>query len=91
MLETVLFSGQSSRIYQRLVDKDQIALSVGGGSDFAFDPTLFEVSAQPKAGVDPATVEKAIYEELARVASDGARTPRLRRPRTSCCRASTAR
>ena len=58
--ETILFSGQSSRMYKRLVDRDQIALSVGGGSDFAFDPTLFEVSAQPKAGVDPAAVEKAI-------------------------------
>jgi zinc protease len=70
LLETVLFSGQSSRMYRRLVDKDQIALSVSGGSDFAFDPTLFELSAQPKAGVDPATVEKAIYEELARVSSE---------------------
>jgi zinc protease len=70
VLETVLFSGQSSRMYRRLVDKDQVALSVSGGSDFAFDATLFEVSAQPKAGVDPAAVEKAIYEELARVASD---------------------
>ncbi len=66
-LETILFSGQSSRMYKRLVDKDQLALSVGGGSDFAFDPTLFEVSAQPKAGVDPVAVEKAIYEELDRV------------------------
>jgi zinc protease len=70
LLETVLFSGQSSRMYRRLVDQDQIALSVSGGSDFAFDPTLFEMAAQPKAGVDPATVEKAIYEELARVSSE---------------------
>ena len=56
-------------MYKRLVDKDQIALSVSGGSDFAFDATLFEVSAQPKAGVDPVAVEKAIYEELERVAA----------------------
>jgi len=70
VLETVLFAGQSSRMYRRLVDKDQIALSVSGGSDVAFDPTLFELAAQPKAGVDPATVEKAIYEELARVSSE---------------------
>ncbi len=70
VLETVLFAGQSSRMYRRLVDKDQIALSVSGGSDFAFDPTLFEVAAQPKAGVDPGVVEKAIYEELDRVASE---------------------
>jgi zinc protease len=70
VLETVLFSGQSSRMYRRLVDRDQIALSVGGGSDFAFDPTLFEVSAQPKAGADPAAVEKAVYEEIDRVAAE---------------------
>jgi zinc protease len=69
ILETVLFSGQSSRMYKRLVDKDQIALSVGGGSDLGFDPTLFTIAAQPKAGVDPVTVEKAIYEELDRVAA----------------------
>jgi zinc protease len=69
ILETVLFSGQSSRMYKRLVDKDQIALSVGGGSDYGFDPTLFTIAAQPKAGVDTVTIEKAIYEELDRVAA----------------------
>ncbi len=73
-LETVLFSGQSSRMYRRLVDRDQIALSVGGGSDWAFDPTLFTITAQPKAGVDPAAVEKAVYEEIDRVKT-GAVTP----------------
>ena len=76
-LETILFSGQSSRMYKRLVDRDQLALSVGGGSDFAFDPTLFEVSAQPKAGVDPAAVEKAIYEELDRVKADAVTSEEL--------------
>ncbi|HSP91447.1 MAG TPA: pitrilysin family protein [Vicinamibacterales bacterium] len=69
-LETILFSGQSSRMHKRIVDRDQLALSVGGGSGFAFDPTLFEISAQPKAGVDPAAVEKAIYEELDRVKAE---------------------
>jgi zinc protease len=66
-LETILFSGQSSRMYSRLVDRDQLALSVAGGGEWSFDPSLFTVTAQPKAGVDPAAVEKAIYEELDRV------------------------
>jgi zinc protease len=66
-LETILFSGQSSRMYRRLVDRDQIALSVGGGSDWAFDPTLFTITAQPKDAIDPATVEKAVYDEIDRV------------------------
>ena len=69
-LETVLFSGQSSRMYRRLVDRDQLALSIGGGTDWSFDPSIFTISAQPKAGVDPVAVEKAVYEELDRVAAD---------------------
>jgi len=67
VLSAVLFRGESSRMYQRLVDKDQIALGVSGGSDTAFDPTLFEISVQPKLGVDPQTCEKAVYEEFERV------------------------
>lgn len=66
-LETILFSGQSSRMYRRLVDRDQIALSVGGGTNWAFDPTLFTVTAQPKAEVDPTGVERAVYEEIDRI------------------------
>ncbi|MGE0886323.1 MAG: M16 family metallopeptidase [Blastocatellales bacterium] len=67
VLQTILFSGQSSRMYQRLVDKDQLALFVNGGSSLSFDPTLFTISSQPKAGIQPEVVEKAIYEELDKV------------------------
>ncbi|MGH9796226.1 MAG: M16 family metallopeptidase [Candidatus Acidiferrales bacterium] len=70
VLEKLLFSGQSSRLYKRLVDKDQIALSVNGGWQLSFDPTLFVVNTQPKDGVDPAAVENAIYEELERLKSE---------------------
>ena len=69
VLQTILFTGESSRMYQRLVDKDQLALSIDGSSPFAFDPTLFEIDAQPKANVDPAAVEKAVYEELEKVSA----------------------
>ena len=69
VLRTVLFDGESSRMYQRLVDKDQIALDVSAFSSPAFDPTLLQIAAQPKQNVDPATCEKAIYEELERTKS----------------------
>ncbi len=69
VLQTILFSGQSSRMYQRLVDKDQIAISVSGGMGPSFDPTLFTITAQPKAGIQPETVEKVIYEELDKIKS----------------------
>ncbi|HEV8484797.1 MAG TPA: pitrilysin family protein [Blastocatellia bacterium] len=64
VMDAILFSGQSSRMYQRLVDKDQLALAVQSDYSFSFDPTLFNVIAQPKEGVAPEAVEKAIYEEL---------------------------
>lgn len=64
VLRTVLFQGESSRMYQRLVDKDQIALDVSSLVEPAFDPTIVEVVAQPKQGVDPQKCEKAMYEEL---------------------------
>lgn len=66
ILETVLYEGESSRMYQRLVDKDQLALFVNARSASAFDPTLEQIIAQPRQGVDPATCEKAIYEEVER-------------------------
>src|SRR5262245_58600223 len=69
VLNTVLFDGESSRMYQRLVDKDQLAISIRSDYSFAFDPTLFNIVARPKAGVPPETVEKAIYEEFERVKS----------------------
>src|SRR5260370_38068793 len=64
VLRTVLVQGESSRMYQRLVDKDQIALEVTASQSPAFDPTLTIFAAQPKQGVDPQTCENAIYDEL---------------------------
>jgi zinc protease len=69
VLRTVLFQGESSRMYQRLVDKDQIALDVTSEAPPGFDPTLAVIYAQPKQGVDPQRCEKAIYEEIDRAKS----------------------
>jgi zinc protease len=69
VLRTILFQGESSRMYERLVDKDQIALDVQSTDEPAFDPTMLEVVAQPKQGIDPQQCEKAIYEELERAAN----------------------
>jgi zinc protease len=69
ILRSVLFQGESSRMYQRLVDKDQLALDVSSYVEPAFDPTLAIITAQPRQGVDPQACEKAIYEELERIKS----------------------
>lgn len=81
MLQTILFSGQSSRMYQRLVDKDQLALSVNGGFGVTFDPTLFTVNSQPKANVMPEKVEAAIYDEFDKVKGAGVTDDELQKAR----------
>ena len=70
-LRQVLVFGHSSRLYQRLVDKDQLAIEVTGDMPLALDPTLFTMTVQAKEGVDTLAIERALYEELGRVRSQG--------------------
>ena len=67
---TLLTHGQSSRLYKRMVDTEQIALSVGAGVGDALDPTVFTFNIQPRSGVDTATTEKALFEELSKLQAD---------------------
>ncbi len=70
VLRTLLFYGRSSRVYQRLVDKDQLAIEVNGSMELALDPTLFMVSVQPRENIPPEAVEKALYEEIDRLKTE---------------------
>jgi zinc protease len=65
--ETLLLRGESSRLWRLLVEREQVALSVDGGFDYALDPTLFQIFVQVKDGVDPARCETLLYEELQRL------------------------
>ncbi|MCL1908267.1 MAG: insulinase family protein [Holophagaceae bacterium] len=70
LLESILGNGQSSRLYHRFVDKDQLALGISCGAGNNFDPGLFTFSIRPRAGVDPVACESALYEELAKIADE---------------------
>lgn len=71
VLASVLTDGRSSRLYRRLVEKDQLALNIDGGTQDSLDPSQFIFSMQVRSGVDPAKAEAALYEELALAAKDG--------------------
>jgi predicted Zn-dependent peptidase len=71
MLGDILFSGPSSRLYQKLVKDKSVALQVGGGIDLRRGPALFQAIALLKPGQDEGEVEKLIYEEFERVKTDG--------------------
>jgi zinc protease len=67
LVSTVLSTGQSSRLYKRMVDEEPLALSVNGRAGDALDPTIMIFTIQPRAGVDPARTEKVLYQELERL------------------------
>jgi predicted Zn-dependent peptidase len=67
VLERILLKGESSRLYQRLVDKEQVAIGVSGGQSPHLDPFLFEIDVQPRDGVAIGRIEQLLYEELGRV------------------------
>jgi zinc protease len=68
VLSEILGGGVGSRLYQALVLKDGIALSVNADySPTALGMTTFALSATPKPGSSVADLEKAIDRELHRV------------------------
>ena len=60
----VLFDGESSRLYHRLVYTEQKALFVQGSADRLNDPGLFYVMAAANPGGDIAEVEGEVWEEI---------------------------
>jgi zinc protease len=79
VIRTVLAMGQSSRLYKRMVDRDQLVLSVNGFVGEALDPTVFTFMLQPRSGVDPAKTEAALYEELGRLQNEEVPAEELRK------------
>lgn len=65
----LLTDGESSRLYQRLVKGDELALSVGSGIDERRGPSGFLMFGIPKPGVEATRVRAVIDEEIKRLAT----------------------
>jgi len=70
VLAELLFSERAA-LYKRLVIEQQKVESLQGGNDAHVDPNLFYVLARVKKAADVPAVEKAIEQEIARVAKEG--------------------
>lgn len=69
---TVLGGGESSRLHNRLVRRDQSAVAAGFGLlRLAGAPSLGWLDVKTSAGVDVPDIEAAVDEELARFAEEG--------------------
>ena len=79
LLMAILTSGESSRLHQRLVEKERIAISVGGFRDGGFDPGLawFFTTLTPEA--DLAKAEAILDDELQRLVRDGVTPAELKK------------
>jgi zinc protease len=67
VLAAVLSGGESSRLHQRLVRKDKLAIAAGGLTENLEHPALFIVYAAYLPNRDASKVEAALAEEIARV------------------------
>jgi len=71
VLQGILASGKSSRLYKSLVYEKQIALYAGGDyEDVSADPHLFYVYAGVMPGKSTDEVEKALYAEIDRLKNE---------------------
>ncbi|SFF51383.1 zinc protease [Fontimonas thermophila] len=78
----VLGSGKNSRLYERLVYRDQLATDVDVGVGPFEIGSQFMIDAMVKPGGDIAAVERAIDEELQRFLREGPTAAELARVRT---------
>jgi zinc protease len=81
VLLSILGSGDSSRLHQRLVEKEQAAVQVGTSLDQGFDPGLAWIYAIVPPGFDVAKTERLIDEEIARIGKDGPTATELAKAR----------
>jgi predicted Zn-dependent peptidase len=70
MLSKVLATGQSSRLYKELVDKQQKAVATGCFPYFLEDPGLFLVYGISNIGVKAEELEQAMQNEIDKVKKD---------------------
>ena len=70
VLGSVLSSGQSSRLYQKLVKEKEVATGAFGGVNERRGPSLFQFGISVRPGKDFAEVEKFLYEEIERLKSE---------------------
>jgi zinc protease len=74
MLDAILSSGKSARLYRALVDQG-LALAAEAGTNLRRDLSLHTIYAAMAPGATHEQVEQALLREIARIKSDGV-TPR---------------
>ena len=81
VLLNILVGGESSRLYRRFVEEEQIALAVGGFQMEGLDPGLVYFYLTLPPGADIAAVEDRLLDELHLIANEGISAAELEKAR----------
>ncbi len=74
-------AGNSSRLYQKLVQEKELAVQVYAGTDRRAGPGSFDISAVIRPGKSPKEVESLISEEIAKLHAEPVTEKELQRVR----------
>jgi zinc protease len=66
-MSRILSSGQSSRLYQKLIKDAEVASTAGAFTGQRPGPSLEQISVTVRPGKDLAAVEKMVYEEVGKL------------------------
>jgi len=81
LLNTILAQGVSSRLHQRLVEKEQAAVDAGAFVENGYNPGLLWVYAALPPGGDSAKAEAMLDDELAKLVRDGVSNAEMEKAR----------
>jgi predicted Zn-dependent peptidase len=82
---TLLFEGDSSRLYQKLVKGDESVVSIEGGVDERRGPSALYIFALPKPGQEVSTIREQIFDEIERISAEGPTEAEMEKLRNSLC------
>src|SRR5215813_2448384 len=79
VLAVVLAEGKASRLYQRMVEREQTVTFVSAEYGEAKDPTLFHIRAEARGDFSINEVEAGIHDELVNICQNGVSLHELNR------------
>jgi zinc protease len=79
----LLFEGDSSRLYQKLVKGDESVVSIQGGIDERRGPSACYIFALPKPGEEVAAIRGQIFDEIRSLAASGPSPAEMEKLRNS--------
>lgn len=74
---SLLYEGDSSRLYQKLVKGDESVVQVQGGIDERRGPSAFYILVLPKPGQDGNAIRETVTSEIKRLGTEGPTTEEM--------------